>query len=74
MNSRERWEKGAGAYRWSLGQDVVDDAEQSIRRFVDRLRELERARRNTRLQQKLGHAEHPVHRGADFVAHVREEL
>ncbi len=55
-------------------ENVVDDGEQRVRRALDGGREAALARIEFRIQQQLGHAQHAVHRRADFVRHAREEF
>ena len=55
-------------------EDVVDHAEQELARVPDGLGETALARRELGLEEEVGHPHHAVHRRADLVAHVREEL
>ena len=55
-------------------EDVVDDREQALAAAADRVDAGALVPGERRLQQERGHPDHPVHRGADLVAHVGEEL
>ena len=55
-------------------EDVVEDLQQRLGRLVGGLDELALRRRQPGLQRQRGHADHRVHRRADLVAHVGEEL
>ena len=55
-------------------ENVVDDGEQRVGRALDGGRETALARIELGIEQQLGHAEHAVHRRADFVRHAREEF
>ena len=55
-------------------QNVVDHGEEKLRRAVNGLRELSLSWRERRVEQQIRHAHHAIHRRANFVAHVREEL
>jgi len=55
-------------------EDVVEDLEQALGRPVDRLDVPALLGRQLSVECQLGHADDAVHRGADLVAHVREEL
>ena len=55
-------------------EDVADQAQQDSRRLVGGLGESPLSRGQLGFEKKLGHAEHAVHRRADLVAHVRQEL
>ena len=55
-------------------EHVVDHRQQRIRRSPQRRQILALLRRQRRVERELRHAEHAVHRRADLVAHVREEL
>ncbi len=55
-------------------QDVVDDRQQRLGRVADGDRVLLRLVGERRLQQQLRHPDDRVDRGADLVAHRREEL
>ena len=54
-------------------EDVVDDAEQRLRRVVDLGDVVLLPRVELRLEREIGHADDRVHRRADLVAHVGEE-
>ncbi len=62
--------------RLDLGkiEDVVDDAQQVLARVVDLVQVAAQLRVGVRLQRQVGHADDAVHRGADLVAHVRQEV
>src|SRR5258705_13302075 len=55
-------------------EDVVQDDEQHFRRAVRGLQVVALYRGERRVERKLRHADDAVHRRADFVAHVRQEL
>ena len=55
-------------------EDVVEDRQQRVRRVLHGLHELALLRRQMRVEQQPAHAEHAVHRGANLVAHYRQEL
>ncbi len=55
-------------------EDVVDDAEQRLGRPVDLLHVVQLLRVEVALQGQVGHAENGVHRRADLVAHVGQEV
>ena len=55
-------------------QDVVDQGEQRLAGLAHRLRVLALLRRQRRVEQQPRHADHPVHRRPDLVAHRRQEL
>jgi hypothetical protein len=54
-------------------EDVVDDRQQRIARIADRRRELALVVGERRVEEQAAHADHRVHRRADFVAHVCQE-
>ncbi|OEZ48764.1 hypothetical protein DUGA6_63190 [Duganella sp. HH105] len=54
-------------------QDVVDDDQQVLARALDHAGVVALLFGQARGQQQFGHAEHAVHRRADFVAHGGEE-
>ena len=62
--------------RLDLGEveDVVDHRQQRVGRLLDHLQVLALLGVELGLQRQLGHADHAVHRRADLVAHVGEEL
>ena len=55
-------------------EDVVDHREQRLGRAAHRLRVLALLRVQMGVEQEAGHADDAVHRRADLVAHVGEEL
>src|SRR5688572_19873337 len=55
-------------------EQVIDDDEQGIGARADHARVLALAAVEVGIEQELGHADHAVHRRADFMAHIREEL
>ena len=55
-------------------EDVVDHGEQRLRGLADRLRVLALLAVQARREQQAGHPDHPVHRRADLMAHVGQEL
>jgi hypothetical protein len=55
-------------------ENVVDDREQRVGRALDGGGETALARIELRIEQQLGHAEHAVHRRADFMRHAREKF
>ena len=55
-------------------EDVVDHPQQGLAAVPDRLGVVPLRRRQARVQEHAGHAEHRVHRRADLVAHVGQEL
>jgi hypothetical protein len=64
------------APRLDLGEveDVVDDLEEDPARAVDDLRVLPLLGSEVGVEEEAGHADDPVHRGADLVAHVGQEV
>ena len=55
-------------------EDVVEDREQRLRRIAHRAEAVLLIRRQLGVQGHGRHADDPVHRRADLVAHVRQEL
>jgi hypothetical protein len=55
-------------------EDVVDDGEERIGRRLDQLQVLALRPGEVGPEGELGHPDDAVHRGADLVAHVRQEL
>ena len=55
-------------------KDVIDDRQKRIRRVLDNLQILSLAEIQLGIEHKFGHADHPVHRGPNLVAHVGEEF
>ena len=55
-------------------ENVVDQREQALGAAVRHARQTRVAGRQFGLEQQLEHADHPVHRRADFVAHVGQEV
>jgi hypothetical protein len=55
-------------------EDVVDDRHQRLRRLPCRAQVLALPRCELRLQREIGHADDGVHRRADLVTHVGQEL
>ena len=55
-------------------QDVIEDAQQRHAGLVHRVKHAVLLRAEISLLQHVEHADHPVHGGADFVAHVRQKL
>jgi hypothetical protein len=55
-------------------EDVVDDAEQALGGVVDLAQVIALAVVQFGLQGEVGHADDGVHRGADLVAHVGQEV
>ena len=62
--------------RLDLGevQDVVDDAQQVLARLLDLAHVVVLARAQARLERQMRHADDRVHRRADLVAHVGQEV
>ena len=62
--------------RFDLGEieDVVDDRQQRFAGRLDRVKEPLLPLIEPGVAEQSGHAEHAVHRGADLVAHVGQEL
>ena len=60
--------------RSSKIQDVVDDREQRLGRRLDAVQVVALLVVERGVENELGHAEDAVHRGADLVAHVGEEI
>jgi hypothetical protein len=54
-------------------QDVVDDGEERVCGETNQAEIFALVRRELGVQDKLGHSENAVERGADFVAHVGQE-
>ena len=55
-------------------EDLVDQGQQLVAGAVDGLHVVALLDRQRRAQQQLGHAQHAVHRGADLVADLGQEL
>jgi hypothetical protein len=55
-------------------ENIVDDVQQRTRRGTDDPDEHALAVIQRGRLQQLRHADHPVHRGADFMAHIRQEF
>ena len=55
-------------------EDVVDDAQQVFAGEADLFQVVALAWIEVGLERQVGHADHAVHRGADLVAHVGQEL
>jgi hypothetical protein len=55
-------------------EDVVEDREQGVGRVAYRVQVFTLQRRELGQQRELRHADHPVHGGADLVAHVGQEF
>ncbi len=55
-------------------QHIVDDRQQSFRRRSHDMNILALFGREIGVENQLSHAQYPVHRGAHFVAHVREKF
>ena len=55
-------------------EDVVDELQQRVRRALHHAEILALLRRQLGVERELGHADDAVHRRADLVAHVRQEL
>ncbi len=55
-------------------EHVVDQPEQAVGAVADGFRVIALLGVQRRGQQEVGHADHAVHRGADFVAHVGQEV
>ena len=55
-------------------EDVVEDREQRIGRRLDRHQVVALMLVEAGVERQLGHADDPVHRGADLVAHVGQEF
>jgi hypothetical protein len=55
-------------------EHVVDQGEQRVGAGADRLGVFALDRAELEVEEQAGHADHAVHRRADFVAHVGEEL
>ena len=55
-------------------EDVVEDRQQRFGRALDGLEAVGLLRRELGVERQRGHADDAVHRRADLVAHVREEL
>ena len=55
-------------------QDVIDDLQQGFSRATHGLGIIALLGVQIGVQQQMGHADDPVHRGANFMAHVRQEL
>ena len=62
--------------RLDLGEveDVVDDGQQRVRAGLDRQREVALLDVELAVEQQAAHADDAVHRRADLVGHVRQEL
>src|SRR5260370_4004004 len=54
-------------------ENVIDNREQRFGRAADRFRAIALLRVECGVEQKLGHADHAIHWGADLVAHGSEE-
>ncbi len=55
-------------------QDVVNDGQERLAAMADGLGVVELRGGQGRVEQEVGHPDDAVHRGADFVAHVGQEL
>ena len=55
-------------------QDVIQDAEQGQRRVVNGVQHACLHRQESGLLQDIDHANHPVHGGANFMAHVGQKF
>ncbi len=55
-------------------ENVVHDGQQGLARLARDLGQATLFRVEVCIQEQIGHAQYPVHRRADFVAHVRQEL
>jgi hypothetical protein len=55
-------------------EDVVQQPQLRVRRFVDHARHLGLVGLQRGARQHVDHADHAIHRGADLVAHVGQEL
>ena len=55
-------------------QDVVDDAQQVLAGGLDFAQVIELLRAEFGFEHQVGHAQHRVHGGADFVAHVGQKV
>ena len=55
-------------------EQVVDQREQGVARVLHDAEELPLLGRERTVERELGHADDAVHRGADLVTHVREEI
>ena len=55
-------------------ENVVDDREQAFARHAHGVDVLALLGIEVRIEQQFGHADHAVHRGANLVAHRREEI
>ena len=55
-------------------QNVVDNAQQGVRRCADLGEVVPLAGRELGLQRQMGHADDAVHGRTDFVAHVGEKI
>ena len=55
-------------------QNVVDDFEQRFARAIHRIGKAALLVRQCSAKQQLGHPQHTVHRGANLVAHIGQEL
>ena len=73
-------EGGGGATRTrpasilEKSEDVVDDAEQGFGGAADGFGVIALGGIELGREQQAGHADHPVHGGADFMAHVGQEV
>jgi hypothetical protein len=55
-------------------EDVADDGQQRLPRVAHGLGVVALAGIQVGVEQELGHAENPVHRRTELVAHVRQEV
>ena len=55
-------------------QDVIDDRQQSVRTGANGFGKLALLRVEVAVEQQTGHADDAVHRRADLVAHIGQEL
>ena len=55
-------------------EDIVDDAQQVLAGKADLFQVIALARLQVRFQGEIGHADHAIHRRADFMAHIGQEL
>ena len=55
-------------------EDVVDGHHQGFGTFLDDAGKLLLFGRKSGVEQEIGHADNAIHRGADFMAHIRQKV
>ena len=71
---RDRFQRELAGLDLGEIEDVVDQAEQCFRAALDGFGVVVLLAVEIGVQQQAGHADHTVHRRADFMAHVGEKI